>query len=133
MAAPDRSAADRDADKRRDPVPFLSFAGLKPGMKVLDMGAGAGYSTELDARVVGPSGVVYGQNPPGFPERAVAALQGARGQAHRNIIAALAVRSTIRCRPTSMISTPSRFCSSTMTTYMERRPRQDGQEPVRGA
>src|SRR5712671_688863 len=50
MAAPDRSEADRQADKRRDPVLFLTFAGLRPGMKVLDMGAGAGYSTELDAR-----------------------------------------------------------------------------------
>ncbi|HEY2226143.1 MAG TPA: methyltransferase [Xanthobacteraceae bacterium] len=69
MAAPDRSDADRDADKRRDPVPFLQFAGLRPGMKVLDMGAGGGYSTELDARAVGPSGVVYGQNPPDFGGR----------------------------------------------------------------
>jgi predicted methyltransferase len=74
MAAPDRTADDRAADKHRDPVPFLAFAGLKPGMKVLDMGAGAGYSTELDARVVGPTGKVYGQNPPDFPERPKAAL-----------------------------------------------------------
>ena len=63
MAAPDRSDADHQADKRRDPVPFLAFAGLRPGMKVLDMGAGAGYSTELDARVVGPSGTVYAPEP----------------------------------------------------------------------
>jgi predicted methyltransferase len=63
MAAPDRSDGDRQADKRRDPVLFLAFAGLRPGMKVLDMGAGAGYSTELDARVVGLTGMVYGQNP----------------------------------------------------------------------
>ena len=70
MAAPDRSDADRQADKRRDPVPFLVFAGLRPGMKVLDMGAGAGYSTELIARVVGPTGMVYGQNPPDNFERA---------------------------------------------------------------
>jgi predicted methyltransferase len=69
MAASDRSDADRQADKRRDPVPLLAFAGLRPGMKVLDMGAGAGYSTELDARAVGPSGTVYGQNPPDFSER----------------------------------------------------------------
>src|SRR5580700_196302 len=75
MAAPDRSDADRQADKRRDPVPFLAFAGLKPGMKVLDMGAGAGYSTELDARAVGPTGMVYGQNPADFFEKAIAALQ----------------------------------------------------------
>src|SRR5260221_8795205 len=70
MAASDRSDADRVADKRRDPVPFLAFAGLMPGMKVLDMGAGAGYSTELVARVIGPTGTVYGQNPPDNFERA---------------------------------------------------------------
>ncbi len=69
IAAPDRSDADRQADKRRDPLPFLAFAGLRPGMKVLDMGAGGGYSTELVARVVGPAGVVYGQNPPDRFER----------------------------------------------------------------
>jgi predicted methyltransferase len=74
MAAPDRSDADREADKRRDPVPFLAFAGLRPGMKVLDMGAGAGYSTELVARVVGPTGIVYGQNPEDFFERPKAAF-----------------------------------------------------------
>jgi len=74
MAAPDRSDADRQADKRRDPVPFLAFAGLRPGMKVLDMGAGAGYSTELAARAVAPTGVVYGQNPPDFSERGKAAF-----------------------------------------------------------
>lgn len=74
MAAPDRSDADRNADKRRDPVPFLAFAGLRPGMKVLDMGAGAGYSTELDARSVAPGGKVYGQNPPDFGERGKAAF-----------------------------------------------------------
>jgi len=75
MAAPDRSDADRQADKRRDPVPFLAFAGLRSGMKVLDMGAGAGYSTELDARAVGPTGIVYGQNPPDFGGRAKASFE----------------------------------------------------------
>jgi predicted methyltransferase len=73
MAAPDRSDADRQADKRRDPLPFLAFVGLRPGMKVLDMGAGGGYSTELDARAVAPNGVVYGQNPADLFERAKAA------------------------------------------------------------
>jgi predicted methyltransferase len=74
VAAPDRSDADRQADKRRDPLPFFAFSGLRPGMKVLDMGAGAGYSTELDARAVGPTGTVYGQNPPDFMERGKAAF-----------------------------------------------------------
>jgi predicted methyltransferase len=64
IAAPDRSDADREADKLRDPVELLAFIAPRPGMKVLDMGAGAGYSTELMARAVGLSGMVYGQNPP---------------------------------------------------------------------
>ena len=69
LAAPDRSDADRQADKRRDPVAFLTFADVRPGMKVLDMGAGGGYSTELMARAVAPNGVVYSQNPPDLPDR----------------------------------------------------------------
>src|SRR5436190_9465685 len=63
IAAPDRTDADLQADKRRDPVKLLAFTGVRPGMKVLDMGAGGGYSTELIARVVAPGGMVYGQNP----------------------------------------------------------------------
>jgi len=62
IAAADRSDADRETDKRRDPVKLLAFTGVRAGMKVLDMGAGGGYSTELMARGAGPTGVVYGQN-----------------------------------------------------------------------
>src|SRR5580704_16763650 len=64
LAASDRSDNDKQADKRRDPLPLLQFAGPRPGMKVLDMGVGGGYSTELMARAVAPNGMVYGQNPP---------------------------------------------------------------------
>jgi predicted methyltransferase len=62
IALPDRTDADRQTDKRRDPVNLLAFTGAKLGWAVLDMGAGAGYSTELMARSVGSSGKVYGQN-----------------------------------------------------------------------
>jgi predicted methyltransferase len=75
LAAPDRSEADRDADKRRDPMPFLVFAAPRPGMKVLDMGAGGGYSSELMARAVAPNGGVFAQNPADLGERAKAAFQ----------------------------------------------------------
>jgi predicted methyltransferase len=70
IAAPDRTDADLQIDKRRDPVKLLAFTGARPGMKVLDMGAGGGYSTELMARAVAPTGVVYAQNPPDLGERA---------------------------------------------------------------
>ena len=62
IAAPDRADADKQTDKRRDPVKLLSFTAVKPGMTVLDMGAGGGYSTELMARAVGASGKVYAQD-----------------------------------------------------------------------
>ena len=57
--APDRSAADRKTDERRKPEELLAFTGVRPGMRVLDMGAGGGYSTELMARTVGPTGSVW--------------------------------------------------------------------------
>jgi predicted methyltransferase len=69
VAAPDRSDADRKTDERRDPLKLLVFTDARPGMKVLDMGAGGGYSSELMARAVAPGGTVYAQNPPDFPER----------------------------------------------------------------
>ena len=69
IAAPDRSEADRKTDERRHPELLLAFSGVRPGMHVLDLGAGAGYSTEIMARGVGASGVVYGQNSPMAMER----------------------------------------------------------------
>jgi len=64
IAAPDRSAADRNNDVRRKAVQLLAFTGVRPGMKVLDVATGGGYSTELMARGVGPTGIVYGQDSP---------------------------------------------------------------------
>ena len=62
VAAADRTDADRANDARRKPREMLAFIGLRAGMRVLDLGAGAGYSTELLARAVGPQGTVYAQN-----------------------------------------------------------------------
>jgi len=71
VAAPDQSDADRKNDERRKPELLLQFAGVRPGMRVLDMGAAAGYSSELLARSVGPQGVVYAQNSPEVMQGAV--------------------------------------------------------------
>ena len=64
IAAPDRTDADRKNDERRQAVKLLAFTGVLPGWKVIDMAAGAGYSTELMARGAAPGGTVYAQNPP---------------------------------------------------------------------
>ena len=71
VAAPDRSDADRQVDQRRQPARMLAFAGVKPGMTILDMAASAGYSTELLARTVAPSGKVYAQDSAAVLERFV--------------------------------------------------------------
>lgn len=63
VSASDREDGDREADARRKPTELLAFVGITPGMKVADIGAGLGYTTELLARAVGPEGTVYGQNP----------------------------------------------------------------------
>src|SRR6476620_7334226 len=64
VASPDRSAADRSNDKRRKPDQMLAFIGVRPGMVAMDLSAGNGYTTELLARAVGPTGRVYGQSAP---------------------------------------------------------------------
>src|SRR3982751_4694475 len=69
VASPDRSAADRTNDLRRKPEAMLAFIGVRPGMTALDVSAGGGYTTELIARAVGPSGKVYGQSQPPDPNR----------------------------------------------------------------
>src|SRR5262245_52857868 len=62
ITATDRSDVDRKTDERREPVKLLTFTGAKTGWRVLDIGAGGGYSTELMARSVGPTGKVWAQN-----------------------------------------------------------------------
>jgi predicted methyltransferase len=71
VASPDRSDADRQTDQRRQPARMLAFTGAGPGMKVLDMEASGGYSTELLARAVAPTGIVYAQDSAAVIERSV--------------------------------------------------------------
>lgn len=61
VASPDRSEADRRNDVRRKPIEMLVFVAPRPGMVVLDVVAGGGYTSELMARAVAPNGRVYSQ------------------------------------------------------------------------
>ena len=67
--AADRTPEDRALDPGRKPVDTLPFLQVRPGMRVAELGAGAGYTTELLARAVAPGGVVYAQNPDLFLQR----------------------------------------------------------------
>src|SRR5882672_1676848 len=87
VASPDRSGADRETDQRRNPELLLAFTGARPGMRVLDMGAGGGYSTELLARSVAPGGTVYAQFPPDlFPGARKAYEARAQSPAMKNAV-----------------------------------------------
>lgn len=92
IASPDRSAADRSNDLRRKPEQMLAFIGIRPGMAVLDLSAGGGYTTELLARAVGPAGRVYGQSrplsapPTGRPSSPQALALRAKNSALANLI-----------------------------------------------
>ena len=76
VASPDRSDADRANDVRRKPREMLAFIGVRPGMVALDVSAAGGYTTELLARSIGPTGRVYAQNPPRTERPAPAQPEG---------------------------------------------------------
>ena len=110
IASPDRSAADRTNDLRRKPEAMLAFIGIRPGMTVLDVSAGGGYTSELLARAIGPAGTVYGQSQPRDPNRAPPAPAAPEG-ASPPTPAADAAQAQVRPPPSA--STTSRRCSTT--------------------
>ena len=90
ITATDRTEADRKTDARRDPTKLLAVTGVRPGMRVLDMGTGGGYSTELMARAVGPTGTVVGQDAPDSNERGRQNFAArAQGAAMKNVVRSL--------------------------------------------
>ena len=72
LADPVRTERDHRMDESRHPVELLQFAQVRPGMRVLDISAGAGYTSQLLALAVGPAGKVWAQTPkpgPALSER----------------------------------------------------------------
>lgn len=63
LASPVRTDRDRTMDATRHPLEFLQFAGVAPGMRVLDVATGAGYTSQVLALAVGPTGKVWAQTP----------------------------------------------------------------------
>jgi predicted methyltransferase len=63
IASPIRTDQDRRMDASRNPAEFLPFTGVAPGMVVLDVSAGAGYTSQLLALSVGSNGKLFAQRP----------------------------------------------------------------------
>ncbi len=57
-----RPDADRALDAGRRPAEVLTFFRVSPGQHVAELFAGGGYTTELLARIVGPTGSVLSEN-----------------------------------------------------------------------
>lgn len=58
---PSRPLIDRQQDASRKPLSILPFSKIVPGAKVLEIGAGGGYTTELVSRIIGDSGHIYAE------------------------------------------------------------------------
>ena len=61
IASPVRTDQDRTTDAARKPAEFLPFTQVQPGMQVLDVAAGGGYTSQLLALAVGPAGKLWAQ------------------------------------------------------------------------
>jgi predicted methyltransferase len=66
VANTNRPATDTARDADRKPAEMLEFAGIKPGMKVVDLIPGKGYFSRLFAGAVGAKGWVYAYEPTEF-------------------------------------------------------------------
>ena len=66
LANPARFAKDRERDASRKPDQVFAFLGVAPGMHVLDVFSGGGYTSEYAAWLVGPKGHVTSFNPNAF-------------------------------------------------------------------
>ena len=102
VAAPDRSAADRTNDLRRKPEAMLAFIAIKPGITAFDISAAGGYTTELLARAVGPTGKVYGQSQPRDPNRPVTPPAAPEGNSNPNLPAAAPAAGPPRPSPVAL-------------------------------
>ena len=66
IADPRRPDGDKQRDEARKPAAMLAFAGVRTGIKVMDLIPGGGYFTRLFAVAVGPEGRVYAFSPSEF-------------------------------------------------------------------
>jgi predicted methyltransferase len=103
LGSQDRSAADRTNDLRRKPEQMLAFIGIRPGIVAIDLSAAGGYTTELLARAIGPSGIVYGQSRPPDPNRVPTPPAAPEGNSHPTVApSATPAPSTTAPRPSTV-------------------------------
>ena len=80
-----RTERDRQADARRKPLELLKLAQVAPGMTVLDVASGGGYTAQILALAVGAQGKVWAQI--AKPSPALDARLAAQPQANLQVLA----------------------------------------------
>lgn len=63
VANPVRPAEDHERDALRKPAETLDWAGVKPGMRIMDLAPGGGYFTRILSHAVGEGGHVFAMQP----------------------------------------------------------------------
>ena len=111
LSSPDRTLADRTNDLRRKPEQMLAFIGIRPGIVALDLSAAGGYTTELLARSIGPTGKVYGQSRPRDPNQAPTSSSVPEGNSRPNLapLATPAPSATPRPSPVALADREARL------------------------
>ena len=89
IADTSRPSEDSARDADRKPGPTLAFAGVKPGMKVLELAPGKGYFTRLLSATVGATGKVYAITGPPKPGAPPPAVQAIAADAHYSNVTAI--------------------------------------------
>jgi hypothetical protein len=131
VASPDRSAADRTNDRRRKPEEMLLFIGIRPGITALDLSAAGGYTTELLARSIGPSGIVYGQSRPRDPNRPPTPSAAPEGNSHPTASAAARAATPAGApRPSPMHSPIAALLSGPPASKPRRSPPSSGHSRI---
>src|SRR5262249_54176783 len=108
LSSPDRTTADRTNDLRRKPEQMLGFIGIRPGIVALDLSAAGGYTTELLARSIGPTGKVYGQSRPRDPNQVPPSPSVPEGNTRPNL-APVATPSAPRPSPLALADREARL------------------------
>jgi len=89
-----RPPEDTERDANRQPGQTLAFAGVKPGMTVLELAPGKGYFTRLLSAAVGPTGKVYSVTSPPKPDAPPPPVQAIAAEAHYSNVKPIVKRTT---------------------------------------
>ena len=95
-------ALQRVDDAKRKPAEIITFSGVKPGDKLLELIPGEGYWTRILSKIAGPKGHVYAVWPQGYARFSEAKVALVTTMSHQPAYANVSVE----VQPTPVLSAP---------------------------